>query len=372
VVKLSRRQFLTIAAIAGAAIAGGYLLDRELSSLFSKPTTPFSATTATYALQSKKFVEIKAFENNAFVASPLYTANGLLSLVQEIHAAVGNFNITKFIRAQCQANINPNETFSDWNGTLDTYLTAVQQASGGVIIPDGDMDPYFGEGDCSGQAKGQPNQSQYFQNTAGLLNLSAIRNSGLLHLESWDGWFNVEKDVNNSPVSQTDVESFFGALRNQGWQGFLTQANDGGVGGGSNGGSFANLDYGYASYIRVGLFSIQNSAPYLIPMQGLINSIWNSEPYLKGVLSAIESQQQNGQYGGYDFAIQQFSLGLTAQQQQAALESWASVQTANHYTVVYPVLVTLGGSDASSSGTWDAKGAGALSTIENLMKTYNV
>lgn len=370
-VKISRRKFLAIAGIAGATIAGGYLASRALIQTPTVPSPTSLMTTATYSLSSQKFVEIKAFENNSFVAAPLYTASELLSLIQDIHDSVGDFNITKFIRAQCQASVDPQTTFSDWSGTMDTYFTAVQLACGGAIIPDGDMDPYFGAGDCPGQSKGQGNQTLYFQNTAGLIGLSALRSIGMLHLESWDAWYGVEKSVNNSIVTEADVNSFFNTLQAQGWSAYMAQGNDGGITGGSNGGKFTDYDYGHASYFRVGLFTIQDSSPYLIPMQELINSVWQNEPYLKGVLSAIESQQQNGQYGGYDYAIQQFTQGLNLEQQEAGLQIWAAGQAANHYTVVYPVLVTLGGSDASAEGTWDANGAGALSTIENLMNMYN-
>ncbi len=350
----------TTSSTSNSTSRSGVSTTTSASASTTKTSQSSSTSTSSQIPASGKFIEIKAFENNSYLAAPLYSANELLSLVQEIHGAVGNYNITKFIRAQCRANIDPTTTFSDWSGDMNSFFSAIQQACGGDIIPDVDMDIYFCQNDCGNTC----GPDYFFDNASGLQKIAALQ-GGMAHLEAWDAYYS------HDTPSQSDIATFFQTMQGQGWGSFMSQVDDGGVGGGGNGGALKQPDYGYASYVRVGLFDIQSTSPYLIPMQNLIDSTWQNEPYLKGVLSAIESQQQNGQYGGYDFAIQQFTEGLTPGEQEAGLTAWAAGQASNNYTVVYPVLVTLGGNDASGKGTWDAKGAGALSTIEGLMLQYN-
>lgn len=352
--RFNRRDFLKVAvisAIGAIGVIGGLEITRLARSTSS--STPISRTTTGISppISSSKFIEIKAFENNNYIAKNNYSANELLSLISSIHSAVGDFNLIRFIRTECASGvIDPGTSFSDWNGTMDTYFLAVKQACGGEIIPDCDMDIYFGASDCGGIASPQA----FFANSASLLNLSAIANGErYVMLESWAPSF-----YSHVSPSQSDIQNFFQKLIGQGWSGFMPQSNNPGDN------SFHDFDYGYAGYQRVGLFDVETSPPYLRVTQNFINSMWQQEPYLHGILTGIESQILNN-----SSSIAQFADNLTLSQQIEALTTVAQNQQSGKYIFIYPVLVNQG---ANYGGpVWDAKAAGALNAITNLMNQYN-
>lgn len=351
----TRRKFLKVC-VATTISAAGLVGALEISRLTTVP--PASKTTITKTngssavIPSSKFVEIKAFENNNYIADKYYSANELLSLISEIHQSVGDFNLIRFIRTECQNGvINPNlNSFSDWNGNMDSYLSSVKDACGGEIIPDCDMDVYFGASDCGSEAS----PTAFFDNSASLLRLSAISN-GLRYvmLESWAPAF-----YSKDNPTQSDIRNFFQSLINQGWNGFIPQSNS------PSDGMFHSYDYGYAGYQRVGLFTVQTSSPYLVVTENFINSIWQQEPYLHGILTGLESQILNN-----TSTIATFSNELNSSQQEKALTTVAQNQESGKYIFIYPVLVNQGTN--YNGPVWDAKGSGALALIENLMRTYN-
>jgi hypothetical protein len=350
---VSKKGIAITASLAGGAVLIGTALYLSASNFGRFP--------------SSKFVEIKAFENNQYIADKVYSATELLSLINEIRQNVGPFSITKFIRSECAGGtgkaglIDPTTTFSDWNGNMDTYFLAVKQACGGEIIPDCDLDAYCCAGNC-------PDSSPdiYFANSASLLKLQAI-NQGIrvIHMESWSpSWYS------GLNPTEADVVSFFKTLLSQGWRVFMPQSNAG-----STKSTFHAYDYGYAKYERNGIFRVDSTTyPYLFPNTSFISSIWQAEPYLLSVLAAIESQINIGDpnycNGQYDSAISAFSACLSDTQQTQALTSAAQNQSSGRYTFVYPILVC----QASSYGGapyWDASAKGALQTIYSLMNQYN-
>lgn len=344
-----------------------------------------------------KFVEIKAFDQMGatlqFIAGGYYTATGLLSLVQSIHSAIGNFNLIRFIKVECSgtsasenAPVDPNITGSqirsevysgngstnlnlnfNWNGSLDSYVTAIQQAAGGQIIPDADMNPFFGANNCGGT----PNPTAFYNNSASLLKLSAIADGQrYLMLESWDPAYGP------SLGNQSSIDTFFQTLEAQGWKGFMPQSNDPDASGqgpkSCNAANYPFSDYGYAGYIRNGLFWINATYPYVFPHFNLICSIWQAEPYLNGVVLGIESQTQQGNYsqpycdGAYVTAGSAFEGCLTFSQRETALTYLAQNQARYNYTFIYPVVI------GDHSIEYDAQQDGTLDLMEQLINEYNV
>jgi hypothetical protein len=317
--------------------------------------------------KTTKFVEIKAFENNNYIAGSVYSANQLLSLIKQIRNNIGAFNITKFIRSECAGGtgtaglIDPTTTFSDWNGNMDTYFLAVKQACGGEIIPNCDLDAYCCAGNC-------PTSSPdiYFANTASHLNLTAIYYGiRCLHMESWaPSWYS------GLNPTESDVISFFDTLLKQGWKMFMPQSNAG-----SNTATFYAYDYGYAKYQRTGTFIVDSTTyPYLFPYTSYISSIKQAEPYLFGVLTGIESQINSGDpkycNGQYNSAISAFSACLSYNQQIQALTTTAQNQSLGGYIFTYPILVCES-ANYTIDPYWDANANGTLPTIYSLMNQYN-
>ena len=338
----------------------------------------------------QKFIEIKAFDSAKdgrfqFVAGDSYTATQLLSEIQGIHDAIGDFNLIRFIRPECAGGaVDPSMTAAeiqaapggyagnanyDWTGNLDSYFTAVQEACGGQIIPDGSMDVLMEVADKN-DCKQPASSSAYFQNTASLLQLSAIAGGArYLMLESWDAWY-----VNNQ-VMQGDVTSLFQTLQRQGWNGFMPQDNNpGATGAGPSKCSASNApfpDYGFGGYVRNGLFWVESTPPYLLPHYNTICSIWEAEPYLNGILLGLESQQQAAPAdlaycnGAYNSASSAFAGCLTVDQRETALTSLAEGQVDNRYILIYPVLV------GEHQIEYDALQDGTLPFIEGLINQYN-
>lgn len=297
-----------------------------------------------------KFIEIKAFDDGQYIASSYYSATQLLTLIEQIHAAIGNFNLIRFIRMECNGTVNPNMTFSDWNGTLNTYITAVQQAAGGQIIPDDDLNPYFGASNCGAV----PNPAQFYQNAQGLLQLTAVsQGMRFLMVESFAPSFYSQEDP-----SETLINGIFRNLTSIGWKYFIPQSNT------AHDGSFSSFDYGNAAYQRVGAWYNSTSYPYITIDLHFIKSMEQQEPYLNGVLSGLESQILQS-----TSAIAQFTQDLTPSQQEAALTYAAQNQATGGYIWIYPVLVCQG--PTFNGPVWDANRTGALSTIESLINQYD-
>jgi hypothetical protein len=365
-------------------VLGSFLIYRyQNNSMITTTTTSNTQSTkvtSTYSGLGDKFIEIKAFNvaNGVvkYTAGNNFTATQLLSLVQSIHNAIGNFNIIRFIRVQCDNGIvNPNLTASsisgsgyNWNGTLNSYFTAIQQAAGGQIIPDAGMDILItvpSKNDC-GQAA---SPAAFYANTASLLTLSAIGNGQrYVMLEAWDAWY-----ANNNP-SESDVQSLTTTLQSQGWK-LMPEDNN----------PYANTantpdcsaqyniapDYGYASYVRNGIFVVNTTAPYVFPNYNNICSYLQAEPYLHGIVIGLESQLQttNPAYfcGGvqYSYAITAFAQCLTVSQQEAALTNLAQNQQKYGYIFIYPVAV------GEYLVQYNAQQAGTLGFMEQLINEYN-
>jgi hypothetical protein len=349
------------------------------STASSSSSTESSTPTALPASLGQKFIEIDAFEvaNGAteYTAGNNFTATQLLSLIQEIHSAIGNFNIIGFLTVQCDGGVvHPNLMASqiygtgyNWNGSLDSYVTAIQQAAGGQIIPNAAAsilitDP--AEDVCSEPAS----PASYYADAASLLTLSAIsEGQRYIMLEGWDAWY-----ANNSP-SETTVQNLFQTLQSQGWKGFMPEDNYANTAATpSCAAQYSNApDYGYAEYVRNGIFVVNTTSPYVFPNHNDICSIKSAEPYLNGIVVGIESQLQatNPAYncGGvqYDYAIVAFARCLTQSQQETALTSLAANQQARGYTFIYPVVV------GEYQVQYDAQQAGTLSLIQQLISEYN-
>ena len=395
---------IVILVIAGASSYIGYvyLHQHSVSTTSTSTTTTSTTTTSSYTTTQypnigQKFIEIKAFDvtkgSNGgttvqFIAGNDYSATQLLSLVESIHDAIGNFSLIRFVRTECQGGIvNPNLTASqiqaqsysgnsnyNWNGTLNSYFTAIQKAAGGQIIPDADMDIYFGDTDCLSQFKtDQTNnptyQNDYFADAASLLTLNAIADGDrYVMLESWDAYY-----ANDNP-SQNQVETFFQKMQALGWTGFMPQANNpAATGQGPQTCSSKNApfpDFGYGGYVRNGLFWINSTAPYVFPHFNTICSIEKSEPYLNGVVLAMESQSQGSPAdqaycdGNYMTAGGCFN-SLSQSEQETALTYLASNQAKYDYIWVYPVLIGEHGVE------YDAEKAGTLTYMESLINQYN-
>lgn len=334
-----------------------------------------------------KFIEIKAFEvtNNRteYMAGNNFTATQLLSLVQQIHGAIGNFNIIRFIRVQCNnGTVYPNLMASEiygsgynWNGTLNSYVSAIQQAAGGQIIPDADLDPYFGQTDCGGV----PEPQQFYDNAASLLTLSAIaKGDRYVMLEAYDAWYACPKDGNVCALShpdETQVVQFFENMTKMGWQGFIPEDNQ------PNSNTDDTLacnvknnlapDFGYAGYVRNGIFVINQTSPYVFPNYNNICSYKLAEPYINGIVVGIESQLQptNLAYycGGkqYNYSIQAFAECLSPSQQEAALTNLARSQASRGFIFIYPVVV------GEQQVQYDAQQAGTLGLMEQLINVYD-
>ena len=132
-------------------------------------------------------------------------------------------------------------------------------------------------------------------------------------------------------------------------------------------------DYGYASYLRNGIFVVKAVAPYVFPNYNNICSYLLAEPYLEGIVVGIESQLQktNPAYfcGGvqYDYAIEAFAQCLTQSEQEVALTNLAQNQQKYGYTFIYPVVV------GEYLVQYNAEQAGTLSLMEQLMNgLFNV
>ena len=350
------------------------------STTSSSSSTAGSTPPAEPASLGQKFIEIKAFEvaNGAteYTAGNNFTATQLLSLVQQIHSAIGNFNMIGFIEVQCDGGVvQPYLTAShilgtgyNWNGSLDSYVTAIEQAAGGQIIPDAAAGILIT--DPSNDACDEPpSPASYYADTASLLTLSAIsEGQRYIMLGGWDAWY-----ANNSP-NQATVQNLLQTLQSQGWKGFMPEDNN-----------YANTadtpscaaqystapDYGFAGYVRNGIFVVNTTSPYVFANYNDICSIKSAEPYLNGIVVGIESQLNatDPAYncGGvqHDYAIVAFAQCLTQSQQETALTSLAANQQAHGYIFIYPVVV------GEYQVQYDAQQAGTLSLIEQLINEYN-
>jgi len=350
------------------------------STTSSSSSTAGSTPAAEPASLGQKFIEINAFEvaNGAteYTAGNNFTATQLLSLVQQIHSAIGNFNIIGLIRVQCDGGaVQPYLTAShilgtgyNWNGSLNSYVTAIEQAAGGQIIPDAAVGILIT--DPSNDVCDEPTSpASFYGDAASLLTLSAIsEGQRYIALEGWDAWY-----ANNSPNEAT-VQNLLQTLQSQGWKGFMPEDNN-----------YANTadtpscsaqysiapDYGYAGYVRNGIFVVNTTSPYAFANYNDICSIKSAEPYLNGVIVGIESQLNatDPAYncGGvqYDYAIVAFAQCLTQSQQETALTSLAANQQARGYIFIYPVVV------GEYQAQYDAQQAGTLSLIESLINEYN-
>lgn len=350
------------------------------STASSSSSTSASTPPAETAGLGQKFVEIDAFEvaNGAtvYTAGNNFTATQLLSLVQQIHSAIGDFNIVGLIGVQCDGGVvQPYLTAShvlgtgfDWNGSLNTYVTAIQQAAGGQIIPDAGANILI-TNPSNDACDEPPSPASFYGDAASLLTLSAISGGQrYIVLEGWDSWY-----ANNSPNEAT-VQNLLQTLQSQGWKGFIPEDNN-----------YANTadtpscsaqysiapDYGHASYARNGIFVVNKTSPYAFANYNDICSIKSAEPYLNGIVVGIESQLNatDPAYdcGGvqYDYAIVAFAQCLTQSQQETALTSLATDQQAHGYIFIYPVVV------GQYEVQYNAQQAGTLSLIEQSLNKYN-
>jgi hypothetical protein len=389
-----RLQTETVVTTSSSSTTTGTVSSSIVLTNSSSSLTTINSSVASSAAQlsnlGQKFVEIKAFDairgNLQFIAGSDYTATQLLTLVQDIHGAIGNFNLIRFIRTECFDGVvngswtasqiqsmnysvngtSPNLNYN-WNGTLNSYFTAVQKAAGGQIIPDADMDVYFGAPDCNVGA-----QPQYFyQDSASLLNLSAISGGErYLMLESWDA---AHSQTHDPFPDQSTVLTFFQTLQAQGWRYFIPQVNNPGATSqgptSCSASNFQDYDYNYASYLRTGLFWVNTTYPYVFPHFDLVCSLAQAEPYLSGILLGIESQQQQGQSaycgGQYPSAGSSFEGCLTFSQRETALTYLAGNQSNYNYIFIYPVLI------GEHSVEYDANRDGTLPLMEQLINQYN-
>ncbi len=366
--------------------------------IVARPILPYCSTTTltttsthTSSSGNNKYIEIKAFDirngQTEYIAGGQYgiasgsgyTATSLLALIQQIHAAIGNFNLIRFIRVECEnAQVNPNMMASsvygtgyNWNGNLDSYFTAIQKAAGGNIIPDLDLDVYDGANDCPNYPN--PDPSTFFSNANSLLSLSAIASGNrYAMLEAYDVWYT----WGGQTKTQSQVSNFFQTLQAQGWKGFIPQDNvpenyqQGDVSKCASSVFKNGPDYGYANYYRSGIFQINNTiSPYVFVNTNLICSIKTAEPYLSGVLAGIETQPQS-EFASTPYCDQQFTSAMAAfdqclsdGQRQFALTYLATHQS--NYIFIYPVV---GG---EFKILYDAKAEGDLSLIESLMVNNN-
>jgi len=303
--------------------------------------------------------------------SKYYTATQLVSLVSSIHGAVGNFNLVGVIQgAGNQGTPNPGATgFSDWRGNLDSFVTALQTASGGQIIAEANLDIYFGANDtCNSRQAGTvrgcpPCPACFFNDAASLLKFSAIANGQrYLMLGSWaPGAFYTALKPN-----RTLIQRFFQNLTNQGWNGFMIENSPA-----KSFKQFKAYDYGHAQYAKIGLFFDSSAPSYFYVNAPYIKSMQSQEPYLKGhTLAEIATQPLNG-----TSAIGEFTDNLNATQQVAALTALAVNQKSGKYVFIYPVLANQ--SPNYGGPVWDAKkrlqpnGQPFLNLITNLMNQYN-
>ena len=349
-----------------------YFLIVSLTFIFPLSSISHGYAATTTALGTK-FVEIRVIDSHGkYTPNSYYTATELVSLVSSIHQAVGSFNLVDIMEvAGNKGTPDPAATgFSDWSGTLDSFVTALKSASGGEILPEADLDVYFGANDvCSNPQPTVPAcppcPSCFFNDAASLLQFSAIAGGQrYLVLDSWaPGAFYTALHPD-----QTFIQQFFGNLTSQGWRGFIVATSPA-----KSTTNFAAYDYGNAQYARIGMAFDPSSPSFFYVNEPYINSMQSQEPYLMGhTLAVIESQilRQNSGIG-------HFINDLNSAQEITALTDLATNQQSGNYVFVYPVLVNQGPLSNYGGPVWDANkalqpnGQSFLNLISSLMNQYN-
>jgi hypothetical protein len=335
------------------------LLALLLFQVFSVALIYPSATSAQVSGTQQGFIQIRGLGSYGSWFPYTETPAQVETIVSEIHNSTGrNITIFSFVDG---AELPANQV-QGWNGSVNTYLSAIKQKAGGDIVPTLDLDyymsgsPWLSHSYCDPDNSTDCGPSFFFKMSAELLNLTAIGSGGReVLLDSWPTMSRYENESVITGVLQN--------LTDQGWHALLMKEDQ------SPSDPFP--DFGYANYLAVDL-SCSFEAPFCSPLQGIINQEYINDigsPEFRGVFSLFDYQTINNPKPQTAFDL--FAANLTADEQASALSSLASLQSTGKYTMIYPVLVNVARDgdefefDANRETMTD--GTPMLSVIESLV-----
>jgi hypothetical protein len=346
----SRRR-VVIAILIGSALSlsflGALLIPRLSTSNVTLPTA---------------YIELRAVKNydNWLVTSQ--TPASVVAMITNLRTSVGNRPLSLY--AIVTGPQVPTASLSKSNPiTLDSFLLQAQQAAGGQIIPELNLNYYTSDikslplnqigNYCDPKDHTICGPGWFFLVSSQLLSLKAISSDPkrTVLLEAWDQF---SRDVVTAGLPKNTTTVVFQELKAQGWVNLLLKTEH----------YFSDNGYAWG----VANAPDTTNLPVLGPNLKYLSQLpANDRPFIQ-----FDRQIQNTPTPAtalYDF------LGvLTRTQQGAALTNLASLQSAYGYTFIYPVLTYT--TRDSVAYNWDAtinkqsNGQSFMSLIGQLITQY--
>jgi hypothetical protein len=322
---------------------------------------PVGASASPAGTSSPAYIEFRVVKNYGNWVAPYETPASAITMITNLRSSIGNRPLNLY--AIVSGPQSPTEIVG--TTTLDNFLLQAKQASGGQIIPDLNLNYYTSDiqslplnqksNYCNPKDHTECGPAWFFKVSSELLSLQVI-SSDPQKTVALDAWDQFNRDIVTAGLPPTTAITVLQQLKAQGWVNLMLKSENYFPDQGNAGAVVATVDD-------------SASTPYTQPELSLISKL----PSTDRAFVHFDRQVQNTP--NPITALAAFLSTMTRAQRGVGLTNLASLQSADKYTFIYPVL-TYTARDTVPY-TWDASvskqstGQPFLNLIAQLIVQYN-
>jgi hypothetical protein len=312
--------------------------------------------------QRQGYIEIRAVKDYGGWTAPNETTSSVLNIIKEIRTKTENETLNLYaIVSGPQAS---GQLIQGTTVTVDDFLQQAQQAAGGQIIPEIDLNYYTSNINslalnsnnrfCNPKDKTECGPKWFYAVSEELMQLTPVASSKnkTIELYSWDQF---SRDVANAGLPNDTSTKLLEKLVSEGWQTIIIESQFYFADGTNVKGVVATVNW-------------NTSSPYMEPE----TSVLSKYPHSQQGFVEFDHSPMNPPFP--PTALYEFISQLTPSEQSTALGNLAKLQNEDNYTFIYPIITF-----THRSGEiyfWDAtqsdqsNGKPFINLIETLLTSY--